>query len=1538
MENSLDFKNESTKKWLWVPCPLETFKPAYILDESSDSVTVQSNTSETFKTSQVFKMNPSNFDKVEDLALLSHLNEPSVLHNLKKRYDDSIIYTYSGLFLISLNPYKSLNIYNDDVKKGISLGENYPHIFSIANKAYKAMLSNKESQSILITGESGAGKTENTKRVIEFITHVSKNNTKNNIDVLIQSTNPILEAFGNAKTIKNDNSSRFGKFIQLKFKGGLLCGARIEKYLLEKSRITHQNPNERTYHIFYYLLKGGSSSLLENLRLSRDPNDYRCLRNTCHSINGIDDSVEFNKLENCFKNLNIECSYYNEVAAILHMSNIQFHSSNVDSNGIDKVFIDDMSPVENTCHLLNIPVTDFIKSILYLTMRAGSETVTHYRSVEECYKVLEGLMRSIYESLFDRLIFQINSVLDCNSDSGKPLFIGVLDIAGFEIFKNNSFEQLCINYTNEKLQQFFNHHMFILEQEIYEKENIDWSFIDFGLDLEPTIKIIESSNPIGILSYLDEECVMPKANDDTLLEKIVSINGIDRVQFKRGFKLKHYAGSVEYSVDGWIEKNNDHSDKSLSQYYNNDDKSMSQYYNNDNSIVKKGIFRTVAQSHRENLKRLMELLRQTNPHFVRCILPNLNKSDDEFDKKLILDQLRCNGVLEGIRISRLGYPTRISYSDFNTRYAVIVSCDDSVTTNTEIANRILRSVPSISDSDYRLGNTMVFLRQGILADIEDLREKIITDLSRAVRRILDSKVQAYLLNIHSERNKAISVLQSNARLSLEFLRWKWWSLFIKVKPLLEVQKNEENVREKEEQLREYSALIEKEREEKKNLNSLLSSINNSYEELKKSDDLLRLALSEKEALLDGLRTEKENLLGRIRETEKKIVFLQEKVDQSSIKEENHSRTISELTSKVELLSNELTNNDMSEEVIRLNNLIEKYEKENSLLKDKVIDLNNLLGGLEEKNTVNSDLISGLKVKISELKLENDDLQFDIKRKTTELSKKDFLLQENSKKIEDLKAENNSLEETVATSNRQLTSIKTESENLKNKITEYENIIQSYNRQIENLRDELSKNNEIYLDQQSNNDLIASLEKQVKSLSSKIFNLEGLNKDICTERNELYSENQRLSKEKIEMMYNNDMRENKEKKVLQLEIQKLRNENEKLRNESGSSHDENNILLEEERNMRRKIEKRLNEVETSNIYLENRLREYEREMALEIEKYNSEFVSKDEIEKLREGLNKIRKEISQSFGLFQNEYFSLVKRREKAIEDLVDENGRLNRLLLENQEIQAEIQQVKSTNEVLVKEMEEFSRKNSLLKIELDGMVIQKDADRVAQEELRSLIEKMKEERDEREKEVEKIIKEYNERLHKLKQANFVFDGCMESINNNGNEVYPESKCYLESGYYSESSSSSLRKIMVPFIAPLNNKIAELTEELSKLTNQSIEKDLEISILKSNLEKLNLLLANQPVSTVEIQKTIPVQIIDKDLLKSVERKRILNCNCTFMNKVKIVEVLKNNGEDIVKLNNEKGILELKLRQAERRLEDQERLIEGMKMTIGNIKTK
>jgi len=1229
------------RKWVWVPCQNDLYKPGYILEESQSHVSVKSNLIESFRLDQVARMNPPKFDMVSDLALLSHLNEPSVLHNLKRRYEEGLIYTYSGLFLLSLNPYRRLGIYTEEAKREITLKtfrEAEPHIFAVANEAYRQLLSNGGNQSILITGESGAGKTENTKRVIEFLAG------QGHIEQLLQAANPVLEAFGNAKTVRNDNSSRFGKFIQLKFRGGVVQGARIEKYLLEKSRVTHRGPGERSFHIFYYLLRGGDAHILKSLDLTGNPSDYLCLSEhkvseddkteftkvkfdningidskvKFDNINGVDDKAEFTRLGTCFDQLGIKdtMKYYRIIAAILHLGNIRF-TSTASKAADDKIHIVDNRPVESACSLLNISLNDFLKEILHPTINAGSETVVHSRSVNDAYKIVEGLMKMLYNALFDNLVSEINSVLDT---SASDFFIGVLDIAGFEIFQKNSFEQLCINYTNEKLQQFFNHHMFILEQQIYRNECIEWSFIDFGLDLEPTIRLIESNNPIGILSYLDEECIMPGASDMTLLHKVRGIKGVERTVLSDTFKIRHYAGTVEYEVGGWLDKNKDVHSENLQRLVRG---SKSVLVMNETSL-KKGVFRTVSQSHRENLKRLMDLLRGTSPHFVRCIIPNLNKSDTEFNKRLVLDQLRCNGVLEGIRIARLGYPSRIAFEEFNRRYLVLG--DESPNQEGGLIPRDLAisllNAMRINKADYRVGNTMVFMRQGVLADIEDMREKCISALARAVTGMLLHKIELRRSTVDEERRKAVGILQRNARMSYELLKWRWWSLFIKIKPLLEIQKNGETLREKDEQIKAYVEMIDREREERRRMESEAAAVNNALEEVKKENELCRVALEEKESLLDGLRREKGDLASELKDAE----ILKEKIRQCEIKEENHGRAMEELRSELSLKealvqSLNQKGGDLSSTLKLMEDEARETLRVRMELERGIKGLNEQLGsatvrnqGLQEKVANQENKLKSHECIIQKLRQELDDVQLDNENLKGDLRKKELLVQEEV---------------------RSASALRQDLEYFKKRAASLEaavNLLENSTTELEMRLEEASSS------RNSTEETVAALHKQIKTLSIKLAKLEEINTELSREKDEMFDENQKLVKEKIEALSLLDCKEKQEKKALQLEIQKLRMENEKLRVDlanGSSSHDEGlesvldktNQQLESEKTARRQGERRINELETEVAVLENRIRE----LALELKEteesslrviaeYTSEYVPKTELQKIRQSLS------------------------------------------------------------------------------------------------------------------------------------------------------------------------------------------------------------------------------------------------------------------------------------------------------------------------------
>jgi myosin protein heavy chain len=430
------------------------------------------------------------------------------------------------------------------------------------------------------------------------------------------------------------------------------------------------------------------------------------------------------------------------IAAILHLGNFSYVADREDqANFTENAQI----TVEKVCHLLGIQVAEFSKALLKPRIKAGRDWVVQARNPAQVQYSVESLARALYERMFGKLVDRINQAID--KPATRSAFIGVLDIAGFEIFELNSFEQLCINYTNERLQQFFNHHMFILEQEEYKREGIDWKFIDFGLDLQPTIDLIEKANvsisvylfyyltfqPVGILSCLDEECVMPKATDKTFTEKLVHIwksksNKFEVPRFGEGFILHHYASQVEYKTAGWLDKNKDPLNDNVTKLLANSSETFvatlfSDYLVDDDvvatrrvvSTVKKGAFRTVAQKHKEQLNSLMNQLNSTQPHFVRCIVPNEEKKPGKIDATLVLDQLRCNGVLEGIRICRQGFPNRLPFSEFRQRYEILVpGVIPKGFMDGRKATQLLLESLSMDTNQYRIGSSKVFFRSGVV--------------------------------------------------------------------------------------------------------------------------------------------------------------------------------------------------------------------------------------------------------------------------------------------------------------------------------------------------------------------------------------------------------------------------------------------------------------------------------------------------------------------------------------------------------------------------------------------------------------------------------------------------------------------------------------------------------------------------------------------------------------------------------------------------------------------------------------------------------
>ncbi|KAJ1735398.1 class II myosin [Coemansia biformis] len=892
--------NFTEKKWVWVPDEKDGYIAGYVVDETSaDAAVVHLMTGRdvTVNLGATEKVNPPKFERVEDMADLGYLNEASVVHNLKQRYAANMIYTYSGLFLVAVNPYYNLHIYGPDyvaAYKNKKRSEAPPHIFSIADAAFHDMLHSKENQSILITGESGAGKTENTKKVIQYLTAIAGDHkaasgltaSGSSLEQQVLCANPILESFGNAQTIRNNNSSRFGKFIRIEFNlAGQIAGANIEWYLFEKPRVTKQSKLERNYHIFYQFMHGAEKSVRDRLLIDRGPEGYTFTRKCRQTIQGVDDSDEFAALVRAMETTGFraeeQLDLFRVVAAILHLGNMQFQATRN-----DEAVLREQVAAEKVCHVLGIPLSEFTRALLRPSIKAGRSWVTQSRTQQQVELSVEALARSMYERMFGALVSRINAAM--SRPDGKSTFVGVLDIAGFEILETNSFEQMCINYTNERLQQFFNRTMFVLEQEEYTREGIEWNFIDFGMDLQPTIDLIDRTKPIGIMSCLDEECVMPRATDKTFTEKLHGLwagksDKYDVPRFAMGFTIRHYASQVEYSTEGWLEKNKDPLNENVTRLLGNSSEPFvaqlyADYAGGDTggddglggardtsggrgrvvTTLKRGAFRTVAQRHKDQLNLLMAQLGATQPHFVRCILPNSDKRAGMIDTPLVLDQLRCNGVLEGIRITRQGYPNRVPFPEFRQRYEILApnTIPRQVFVDSKQAASLLLRALDMDPEKFRLGHTKVFFRAGVLAELEETRDVELSKIIVQLQAVARGAMSRSRFRRRIEQARAIRVIQRNARAYNQLCEWPWWRLYRTVKPLLHVTRVDEEMRKREARIAELEAAARTETEERQQADAMRRELERD------KSNLEALLHSERSAALD-----QEEILKRTHERE-----------------------------------------------------------------------------------------------------------------------------------------------------------------------------------------------------------------------------------------------------------------------------------------------------------------------------------------------------------------------------------------------------------------------------------------------------------------------------------------------------------------------------------------------------------------------------------------------------------------------------------------------------------------------------------------------
>ncbi|KAI9352288.1 P-loop containing nucleoside triphosphate hydrolase protein [Zopfochytrium polystomum] len=816
-ESPLDFFHKGTQAWFpdgregWVLGILQektlsasSVRLLFTLEDQDQDLVYEENLGQLLSTNFASLpplKNPPMLEGIDDLSNLSYLHEPAVLHNVRLRYLHERIYTYSGIVLIAMNPFQRLPLYTPDIMReysGKKRGELEPHLFAVAEDAYRSMIRDKHDQSIIVSGESGAGKTQSAKYIMRYFALVDNLETKHGVATILSSdssgveeavlsTNPIMEAFGNSKTTRNDNSSRFGKYIQILFTNDAtrcrIVGARLRTYLLERSRLVFQPKSERNYHIFYQLCAGVPAAERKELGLGRWSEYHYLNQGGVGTIPGFDDMAELGITQQALSTIGISVAIQWDIfkicAALLHFGNIRI----TEDKGKAQIADDDYA-LRQAAKLLELKTADVKKWMLARQLTTRSEKIISALSKYEATVCRDSIAKFIYSTLFDWLVEIVNRNLSQTENTQSTSFIGVLDIYGFEHFQTNSFEQFCINYANEKLQQEFNQHVFKLEQEEYINEKIQWSFIDY-YDNQPCIDMIESK--LGILDLLDEESRLPAGSDNSLVIKLHQRFGVPACRFyekprfsRTTFIVKHYATNVEYEIGGFIDKNKDTITEEQFEVLNRTSFPTLQELIRPHGLSKESSGPTKAAKKKQSLGaifkaslvQLMSTLRSTDVHYIRCIKPNQAKLPFTFEPQLVLSQLRACGVLETIRISCAGYPSRWTYQEFVDRYYLIIPSNLWHGSPKVVTSHIVQTTMSQTNL-YQMGLTKVFFRAGQLAYLEQrrlarIRECVVliqANGRRLVcrRRYQDMRTAAILIQAYYRRHHARQMYRAECR-------------------------------------------------------------------------------------------------------------------------------------------------------------------------------------------------------------------------------------------------------------------------------------------------------------------------------------------------------------------------------------------------------------------------------------------------------------------------------------------------------------------------------------------------------------------------------------------------------------------------------------------------------------------------------------------------------------------------------------------------------------------------------------------------------
>merc|ERR1711899_622515 len=1052
--------------------------------------------SKFFKKDQVGQVNPPKFDCSDDMASLTYLNDACVLWNSVVRYKNELIYTYSGLFCIAINPYKRFPIYTQrtmEIYIGKRRSECPPHIFGVAEGSYQGMMNLQKNQSILITGESGAGKTENTKKVISYFASIGATGKKKEgepgLEDKIVNTNPVLEAWGNAKTVRNDNSSRFGKFIRIWFNmAGKLSGADMVIYLLEKSRLTFQAELERCYHSFYNIMSDQIPDIKGKCHLSNDIYDYWWVSQGKTTVPSIDDKEDMQFAHEAYDILGFsedeKYNVYKLTAIVMHMGNLTKDFVPVGKE--EQAEVKDETNAEKVADLCGIDKEWMVTYFCKPKLKVGTEWVSKGQTCDGAASSVGGIGRSIYERLFTFIMTKCNETL-FDPTMKKVQYIGCLDIAGFEIFDYNGFEQICINFANEKLQQFFNQHMFVLEQEEYVREGLEWGNVDFGMDLQKCITMFEK--PMGLLAILEEESLFPKATDQSFAAKLHE-NLLGKCEnFQKAnpkpdpnahFAVIHYAATVSYNLTGWLEKNKDPLNDTIVEMMKNGSNALLIECFHDHpgqptevkkdaggGGKKKGGGKTVSSFYKSQLDDLMKTLYATDPAFIRCVVPNTHKTPGMVDSGLVMHQYQCNGVLAGIAICRAGFPNKVLYPEFKERYNILAAAAVAKAKKDKDAAGAVMKTIALDPEKFRLGHTKVFFRAGILGYMEEIREDRIGMVLSWLQAQARGKASRLLFKKLQDQKLALYCMQRTIRNYYIGKTWLWWQLWLLIKPNLKCTKFAQWVADYEEKIALAEANIGKATAECNKEKDVHKRLNNEKNELVLALQGGSNAVQEiidktnrVEAQKNDLQKQLDDTLARVRAEDDAIASLSAQKTKVMVDADKLKGDVMTLESTLEATEEDKLTKDgqirtLKEEIIHQEDMVSKLQKEKRGVGDA-------RQKTEEDIQANEDKCKHLNKVKNKLEQELDETEDTLEREkkcrgdVEKLKRKvdgDLkLTQEATNDMERIKSE---LEQSITRKEKEITSMTAKIDDELTLSSKYNNQIKELQQRIEQLGEELT---------------------------------------------------------------------------------------------------------------------------------------------------------------------------------------------------------------------------------------------------------------------------------------------------------------------------------------------------------------------------------------------------------------------------------------------------------------------------------------------------